>query len=120
MMKHLTLLAIVALASAGAANAHHGLDLYDTTHLLEIKGKVIEVRLMDPHSLLIIESQSDDGTLVEWEIEGGSAAGIISSGLTQDFLRSGPEVRIKGFQTKDGFCAPRCRVAGESFDFAEN
>ena len=107
----------IALSGPAAAIAHHGLDLYSTDELIEIEGKVVEFRLMDPHSLLVIESSTEAGTVIQWEVEGGSAAGIVGSGLTQEFLRSGPRVRIEGFQTRDGLCAPRCRVAGESFDF---
>ena len=102
------------------ADAHHGLDLYNTDALVEIEGKVIEVRLMDPHSLLVVEARTTDGRVIQWEVEGGSASGIVGSGLSQEFLRSGPMVSIEGFQTKDDLCAPRCRLAGESFDFQQN
>lgn len=114
-----TLLAVV-FSWCTTAFAHHGLDLYNTDELIAIEGKVVEFRLMDPHSLLVIETSSKDGTVIQWEVEGGSAAGIVGSGLTREFLRGGPRVRVEGFQTRDGLCAPRCRVAGESFDFEQD
>ena len=40
------------------ANAHHGLDLYDVDMLKEITGQIKEVRLSDPHSVLVVESQN--------------------------------------------------------------
>ena len=116
-MRKIVGLFLLSLVGINTATAHHGLDGYNTTQLIEFKGKVIEFRLMDPHSMLVVETENFDGTITTWEVEGGSASGIISSGLSQEFLRSGPIVHIKGFQTKDGACAPRCRAAGESFDF---
>jgi len=91
--------------------------MYNTEQRVEFSGKVIDFRLMDPHSILIVETVNDDGTSSTWEVEGGTASGIIGSGLSQEFLRSGPIVHIKGFQTKDGSCTPRCRAAGEGFEF---
>lgn len=114
------IVAVVSVLGVCGASAHHGLNLYNTDELIEIEGKVIEVRLMDPHSLLVVETRSGEGTTIQWEVEGGSASGIIGSGLTQEFLRSGPQVRIEGFQTRDGLCTPRCRVAGESFEFQQD
>ena len=111
---------LLSLTGISTAAAHHGLDNYNTTQLVEFKGKVIEFRLMDPHSVLVVETKNPDGTISTWEVEGGSASGIINSGLSQEFLRSGPIVHIKGYQTKDGECAPRCRAAGEDFNFEQN
>lgn len=111
---------LLSIVGTSTAAAHHGLDDYNTTQLIEFEGKVIEFRLMDPHSVLIVETENSDGTISTWEVEGGSASGIINSGLSQEFLRSGPIVRVKGFQTKDWACTPRCRVAGEAFEFERN
>ncbi|PCI76231.1 MAG: hypothetical protein COB20_11080 [SAR86 cluster bacterium] len=111
---------LLSLAGISTATAHHGLGFYNTTELVEFSGKVIEFRLMDPHSILVVEVENPDGTISTWDVEGGSASGIIGSGLSQEFLRSRPIVNIKGFQTKDGVCTPRCRAAGEAFDFERN
>jgi hypothetical protein len=96
------------------ANAHHGLYLYDVDMLKEINGQIKEVRLSDPHSVLVIESQNSG---VLWEVEGGAASGIIAAGLTLEYLRSGPIVLVQGFQTKDKKCQPRCKMQGVKFDF---
>ena len=119
-MRKLVSLLLVSLFRISTATAHHGLDSYNTSELVEFKGKVIEFRLMDPHSVLVVQTENSDGSTSTWEIEGGSASGIISSGLSQEFLRTGPIVHVKGFQTKDGVCAPRCRAAGEEFEFEQN
>ena len=119
-MKKSTICFLLSVFGMSSAFAHHGLGLYDTSQLIEIHGKVVSVRLMDPHSVLVVETESADGTTIQWDVEGGSAAGIVASGLTQEFLRSGPTVHIEGFRAKDDSCTPRCRVAGENFDFERN
>ena len=105
------------LVGIDISTAHHGLDAYDTTRLIEISGLVVEFRPMDPHSLLVVETVNDNGVVTIWEVEGGSASGIIRSGLSQEFLRSMPKVKVKGFRAKDGSCAPRCSMAGDTFEF---
>lgn len=119
-MNRIISLFLLPLTGISFASAHHGLDAYNTTQLIELKGRVVEFRLMDPHSILVVETENSDGTMFTWEIEGGAASGIINLGISQEFLRSGPIVHIKAFQTKDGACTPRCRAAGEDFNFERN
>jgi hypothetical protein len=101
------------------ASAHHGRDSYNTAALILIEGEVIDVYLRDPHSVMVIAVNTDDGASIEWEVEGGAAAGIIGAGLTLDFLRSHPQVVVEGFLAKDSQCLPRCRMLGETFKFIE-
>lgn len=119
-MKKTISLIVISIVGVGSVAAHHGLDSYDTTRLLEFTGEVIEFRLMDPHSVLVVETVNSDGTTSIWEVEGGTASGIIDAGLSQEFLRRRPIVHVKGFQTRDGLCAPRCRAAGEDFEFEQD
>lgn len=116
-MNKLLMLFGLALIGTGSASAHHGLELFDTSQLIEIEGRVTGFRLMDPHSLLFVEMQNPDGTVTTWEIEGGSGSGIVRSGLTQEFLNSEPLVRVEAYQSRDGTCAPNCRASGRDFDF---
>jgi hypothetical protein len=90
------------------------MDFYDTDMLIEITGQIKEVRLSDPHSVLVVESRNSG---VLWEVEGGAASGIIAAGLTLEYLRSGPDVHVQGFQTKGKKCEPRCKMKGVKFDF---
>ncbi|MCG8416221.1 MAG: DUF6152 family protein [Pseudomonadales bacterium] len=116
MNKLLILLGLAAIGT-GSASAHHGLELFDTSQLIEIEGRVTGFRLMDPHSILFVEMRNSDGTVTTWEIEGGSGSGIVQSGLTQEFLNSEPLVRVEVYQSRDGECAPNCKASGRDFDF---
>ena len=116
--------AILATASAVSLlafplqlNAHHGLDFYDTSELVEIDGKVIDFELSTPHSFLYVETIDTEGNIKKWEIEGGAASGIAKAGLTKTFLATKPSVKIKAFQSKDKYCYPTCKAAGRDFEF---
>jgi len=113
-MKSLFYFTLPILCLFDVAKAHHGMDFYDTEMLIEIMGQIKEVRLSDPHSVLVVESRNSG---VLWEVEGGAASGIIAAGLTLEYLRSGPDVHVQGFQTKGKKCEPRCKMKGVKFDF---
>ena len=51
------------LAEIGISTAHHGLDAYDTARLVEIDGLLVEFRPMDPHSILVVETVSENGSV---------------------------------------------------------
>ncbi len=105
------------LFSADRVNAHHGLDEFDTTRVVELKGTVVGFELIDPHSLLYVDVKNEDGTVTGWVVEGGAAHGIVRAGLTKDSLTLGPMVIIRGYQTKDKQCNPLCKANGRDFVF---
>ena len=72
--------------------------------------------LMDPHSLLYVDVDKN-GASIAWVIEGGKAHGIVTAGLTREYLNSRPEVVILAYQSKDGLCQPRCKAVGRDFKF---
>ena len=111
------LILVGGLLNMSPLNAHHGLDEYDTTAVIELKGKVVGFELIDPHSLLFVDVENEDGTVTAWVIEGGAAHGIIGSGLTKESLDLGPIVTVRGYQSKDKRCKPRCKANGRGFVF---
>lgn len=113
----MVVLVLVIATGNSAVFAHHGLTGFDTSHLIAIEGKVIEYRLRDPHSLLVVEGMNADGTLAVWEIEGGAGSGIVKAGLSREFLDSQPAVRVSAYQSSDGICGPRCKASGQDFNF---
>ena len=108
---------LLALSAANPLNAHHGLAMYDTSRVVELKGKVVGFELMDPHSLLYVDVENADGSTTPWVIEGGTAHGIIGSGVTREMLASGPMVVVRAYRSADKRCLPRCRANGQDFSF---
>ena len=105
------------LLSVSPLNAHHGLDDYDTTLMIELKGKVVGFELIDPHSLLYVDVGNEDGTTTAWVVEGGAAHGIVGAGLTKESLALGPVVIVRAYQSKDKQCTPHCKANGRKFIF---
>ena len=81
MRKMLALLsgALVALACAGSARAHHSYLMYDPTMPLWIKGTVVRFDNVEPHSLTRLEERTADGQIRRWIVEGPARSGRIRS-----------------------------------------
>ncbi len=113
----LLLVAICEIVAVNQSRAHHGLGEYDTSAVVEFTGQVVGFELVDPHSLLHVDVENADGSITRWTVEGGPAHGIIGSGVTRESLSFNPIVTVRGYQSKDKRCEPRCRANGRDFAF---
>ncbi len=118
-MRNLFLSLFLILALNPVARAHHGLALFDTSTLLTLRGTVTGYRLLDPHSVLVVTITREDGSVVVWELEGGSGHGLVAAGLSREFLDSQPLVEVDYYPVRDSACDRRCHGAGRDFRFAE-
>ena len=83
---------------------HHGYaNRYDEANPLTIAGVVVELQLVNPHSLIIFNVTDADGTVVRWNGHLGSATNLRSDeGWTKDTLKPGDRVTIQGLPARDG------------------
>ena len=105
MRRHLLVgLAAVSLALAAAPlYAHHAFSSeFDADKPLQLAGTVSKVEWVNPHSWIHIEVKKPDGQVEEWMIEGGTPNTLMRRGVSRDTLKVGTEVRISGYQAKDG------------------
>ena len=79
------------------------MDEYDTSQTIKLDGQVVGYKLLDPHSLLVLDVITGDG-VVSWQVQGGSAAGIVKAGLSKEYLNSKPMATIHVYQSKGGQC----------------
>src|SRR6185295_15346952 len=85
------------------ASAHHAFSAeFDASKPVKLRGKVVKIELINPHSWIHIAVVGDDGQVVEWMIEGGSPNALIRQGITKNSLPIGTELLIDGYQAKDG------------------
>ena len=96
-------LAGAALLVAGApVHAHHSFAAeFDAEKPVKIKGTVVEVDWVNPHSWIHIEVTGPDGKVERWAVEGGAPNALLRRGWTKNSLPPGIEIIVEGFQAKD-------------------
>jgi hypothetical protein len=105
MRRHLLVgLGAVSLALAAAPlYAHHAFSSeFDADKPLQLAGTVSKVEWVNPHAWIHVEVKKPDGQVEEWMIEGGTPNTLMRRGVSRDTLKIGTEVRISGYQAKDG------------------
>jgi hypothetical protein len=109
-MKLLTSIVSTAVIAAGivvmtpvAAVAHHAFGgEFDANKPVLLKGKLVKVEWVNPHSWLHVEVNKADGSGTEvWMVEGGSPNSLLRRGVTKDSLKVGTEVVVDGYQARD-------------------
>jgi hypothetical protein len=87
---------------APAAFAHHSdAGRYEET-LTTVKGTVVQVQLVSPHSLLILEVKEDGAKPVRWTGELGSPAQLKRQGWVAGAVKVGDIVSMRGRRLKNG------------------
>ena len=97
-----TKLALFLLAAALPVAAHHAFGgEFDSNRPVLLKGKVVKVEWVNPHSWIHVEVTKPDGVKEVWMVEGGSPNSLIRRGLTKDSLPVGTAIVVDGYQSRD-------------------
>jgi len=93
----------LVLLSAASAVAHHAFAAeFDATKPFKIKGTVVKMEWINPHTWLHLDVKRSDGKTERWMIEGGPPNALYRRGFTKDSLPVGTELVVEGFRAKDG------------------
>lgn len=93
----------LCLLSSGAGLAHHGDAGRYNDEVTTVTGTVIEFRLVNPHSVLTIAVEDEQGNVMEWHGELGSPQGLANNlGWTRDTFTPGMTVTMTGRARKSG------------------
>jgi hypothetical protein len=95
-------LIVVACAAVVPLSAHHAFGgEFDPYRPVLLKGKVVRVEWVNPHTWIHVEVVKPDGAKEEWMVEGGSPNSLLRRGVTRDSLPVGTEVVVDGYQARD-------------------
>ena len=95
--------ALLVSAIAVPVIAHHSFAAeFDAKKPVKMKGTVVKMEWINPHSWIHIDVKKDDGKVERWMIEGGAPNALLRRGWNKKSLPEGTEISVEGFQAKDG------------------
>jgi hypothetical protein len=103
-MKALSVPALIVLALISAMtplSAHHSWPV-SYERLVTVKGTVIEFVWANPHPMITLEVQSDDGRTEKWQIGGPAIIRMEANGWTKTTVKPGDVITGIGYQFADG------------------
>jgi hypothetical protein len=101
-MKFWTLCFASALICALPAVAHHAFGSeFDASMPVLLKGKIVKIEWINPHTWIHVEIAKPDGTKEVWMVEGGSPNTLLRRGANKNTFPEGTEVVIDGYQARD-------------------
>jgi len=105
-----SLLAACLFLMAAPAMAHHGdAGRYDESAFV-ITGTIVEIRLTNPHSIMVFDVTDADGKTVRWQGEMTGGQQIVRQfGWTKDSPKVGDKITLTGRKVKTG--APYMNLA---------
>lgn len=83
--------------------AHHAFAAeFDSNKPIKLRGTVVKMEWINPHSWIHIDVKRPDGKVDRWMIEGGPPNALYRRGFTKDSLPVGSDILVEGFRAKDG------------------
>jgi hypothetical protein len=95
-------LASAAVLGLSPALAHHSRAAYDRNTEVSISGTVKAFEYANPHAWIYVEVTKSDGTVEDWDFEGGSVRRLNRIGWSEDMFREGDQVTIDYNPKRDG------------------
>ena len=91
------------LLAAASASAHHSFAAeFDANQPIQLRGTVVRVEWINPHTWIHIDVKEADGKAARWMIEGGTPNTLLRRGLTRNSLPQGTEIMVDGYKAKNG------------------
>ncbi len=95
-------LVILTLVSAAVPlSAHHSWPV-STDRLVTVKGTVIEFAWGNPHPMMTLEVQTNDGRTETWMVGGPAIRRMTANGWTKTTVKPGDVITGIGYQYADG------------------
>src|SRR5713101_10192030 len=83
--------------------AHHGDAGRYEDNLIVLTGTVVDLQLVDPHSVLVFDVTDESGQQVRWQAELNGKNGLTKNfGWTRNTLKPGDKITLTGRRVKSG------------------
>ena len=100
-MKYWLLFGTMGLVPLAHVAAHHAPTmLYDLSMEISVTGVVTEFQLGNPHMRIYLDVDNN-GTIEKWLAEGGSRTQLMRVGWTEDEVKPGDKVIVRGHPPRD-------------------
>ncbi len=100
--------------------SHHAFSSeFDADRPFNLQGSIVKVEWINPHTWVHIDVILEDGTIQSWMLEAGTPNTLLRRGLTRTLLQPGNQVIVRGYQSKDPDCDPKCWGSGRDIVFAD-
>lgn len=99
-----TILALAGLVMAAyvPAIAHHAFSAeFDPNRPVVLRGPVVRVEWVNPHTWIHVEVTNEDGSKTVWMVEGGTPNTLLRRGLSRASIPIGTMIVVDGYQSKD-------------------
>ena len=97
----LALGAIGILVAVGSLSAHHRWPVNRSTEVT-VEGTVKEYRWSNPHVMITLDVESEDGRIEAWEVGGPSLNRMSANGWDANTLKAGDVITGIGYRFTDG------------------
>jgi hypothetical protein len=101
-LKHLPVLAFALFTMSLPAVAHHGDAGRYEDDLTTVAGTVVELQLVNPHSVLVVDAPDKNGKVVRWRGELGSPVSLRGWCWDKDTFKAGDKITMVGRRLKNG------------------
>jgi hypothetical protein len=96
MIRASALTAVLSLAAAPPALAHHGGGTFDNTKEIKLTGKLTKFDFINPHSWIYFDVADKDGKVAKFRCETRAATVLRRSGWRPEMFRLGQTIVIEG------------------------
>ena len=103
-MKRMTtgwLAVLMTLVSAGSLLAHHSLTNFDTTKAVRVKGTIVQINQINPHSFIYLDEKGTDGADASVGRRRSLGYSTQPKWFCKDVLKPGDVVEVCGYAPKE-------------------